>query len=71
MSHSRDEAKLDRVRRLMEEQDLDALVVRSPDDVLYLSDYWCMKGYDVLVFPREGEMTLCVMEPQVAEAEAS
>jgi len=71
MSHPRDEAKLDRVRRLMEEQDLDALVVRSPDDVLYLSDYWCMKGYDVLVFPREGEMTLCVMEPQVAEAEAS
>lgn len=71
MSHPRDEAKLDRVRRLMDEQDLDALVVRSPDDVLYLSDYWCMKGYDVLVFPREGEMTLCVMEPQVAEAEAS
>jgi len=32
MSHPRDEAKLDRVRRLMEEQDLDALVVpaRSP-----------------------------------------
>lgn len=71
MSHPRDEAKLDRVRRLMEEQDLEALVVRSPDNVLYLTDYWCMKGYDVLVFPREGEMALCVMEPQVAEAEAS
>lgn len=71
MSHPRDEAKLDRVRRMMDEQDLDALVVRSPDDVLYLSDYWCMKGYDVLVFPREGEMTLCAMEPQVAEAEAT
>lgn len=71
MSHARDEAKLERVRRAMAEQDLDALVVRSPDSVLYLSDYWCMKGYDVLVFPREGEMTLCVMDPQVAEAEAS
>ena len=69
MSHPRDEEKLARVRRLMAEQDLDALVVRAPDDVLYLSDYWCMKGYDVLVFPREGEMTLCVMDPQVAEAE--
>ncbi len=71
MSHPRDEAKLERVRRLMAEEDLDALVVRAPDDVLYLSDYWCMKGYDILVFPREGEMTLCVMDPQVAEAETS
>jgi Xaa-Pro aminopeptidase len=54
----------------MEEADLDALVVRAPDNVLYLSDYWCMKGYDILVFPREGEMTLCVMEPQAADAAA-
>lgn len=69
MSHPRDEVKLERVRRLMAEQDLDALVVRAPDDVLYLSDYWCMKGYDILVFPREGEGTLCVMEPQLREAE--
>lgn len=69
MSYPPDEAKLRRVRELMEEQDLDALVVRAPDNVIYLSSYWCMKGFDVLVFPREGEMTLCVMEPQLAEAE--
>ncbi len=69
MSYPRDDAKLERVRRLMVEQDLDALVVRAPDDVLYLSNYWCMKGYDILVFPREGEATLCVMEPQLSEAE--
>ena len=36
MSWPRDDAKLDRVRRLMAEQDLDALVVRAPDNVLYL-----------------------------------
>ena len=36
-------------------QELDALVVRAPDDVLYLTNFWGMKGYDACVFPREGE----------------
>jgi Xaa-Pro aminopeptidase len=63
-----DDAKLARVRGLMAEQDLDALVVRAPDNVLYLSNYPSMKGYDVLVFPRDGEPTLCVIEPQEEDA---
>ncbi|MGV1047277.1 MAG: M24 family metallopeptidase [Solirubrobacterales bacterium] len=71
MNHPRDEKKLARIRGLMEEQDLDALVLRAPDDVLYASNYWCMKGYDIVVFPREGEMTLCVMDPQLQEAAGS
>jgi Xaa-Pro aminopeptidase len=65
----RDDAKLDRVRRLMAEEDLDALVVRAPDSVLYLSNYWGMKGYDAVVFPREGEPTLVALEPQRDDAE--
>jgi Xaa-Pro dipeptidase len=69
VSWPRDSAKLDRVRTLMADRDLDALVVRAPDNVLYLSNYWCMKGYDVVVFPREGDSTLVVLEPQQAEAE--
>jgi Xaa-Pro aminopeptidase len=64
----RDEAKLARVRALMAEQDLDALVVRAPDNILYLTNYLSMKGYDVAVFPGEGEPTLCVLEPQAEEA---
>jgi Xaa-Pro aminopeptidase len=64
-----DTAKLDRVRDLLAEHDLDAVVVRAPDNVLYLSNYWCMKGYDLVVFPREGEATLVVIEPQRADAE--
>jgi Xaa-Pro aminopeptidase len=64
----RDDAKLMPVRSLMTEQGLDALVVRAPDNVLYLSNYPTMKGYDVLVFPRDGESTLCVVEPQEADA---
>jgi Xaa-Pro dipeptidase len=67
----RDDAKLDRVRSLMAEQGLDALVVRSPDNVLYLTNYWCMKGYDVAVFPREGEPTLIAMEPSADDVARS
>ena len=63
-----DAVKLERVRSLMAERDLDALVCRAPDDVLYLTDYWCMKGYDHVIFPREGEPTLVVIEPQEADA---
>lgn len=69
MSWPVDSAKLDRVRGLMAEQELDALVVRAPDNVVYLSSYWCMKGYDLVVFPREGEPTLIVLEPQRDDAE--
>src|SRR5215469_16359353 len=64
-----DEAKLNRVRSLMKDQDLSALVVRAPDNVLYLTNYWCMKGYDAVVFPREGEPTLIALEPQLADAQ--
>jgi Xaa-Pro aminopeptidase len=64
-----DGAKLDRVRRLMADHDLDALIVRAPDNVLYLSNYWPMKGYDAVVFPREGELTLIALEPQQDDAE--
>jgi Xaa-Pro aminopeptidase len=64
----RDDARLDRVRGLMVEQDLDAIVARAPDNVVYLTDYWSMKGYDAVVFPREGDASLVVLEPQLEEA---
>ena len=64
-----DQLKLNRVRSLMEEQDLTALVVRAPDNIVYLTNYWPMKGYDAVVFPRQGEATLIVIEPQRADAE--
>src|SRR5437879_9412588 len=53
----------------MKYQDLSALVVRAPDNVLYLTNYWCMKGYDAVVFPRDGDPILIVLEPQLADAE--
>jgi Xaa-Pro dipeptidase len=64
----RDDAKLDRVRALMTEHELDALVVRAPDNVLYLTNFWGMKGYDACVFPREGEPVLICLEPSAEDA---
>ncbi len=69
MGWPRDDAKLARVRALMKDQDVSALVVRAPDNVLYLTNYWCMKGYDAAVFPREGDPTLIALEPQLADAQ--
>jgi len=65
----RDDAKLDKVRARMAEQDLDALVVRAPDNVLYLTNFWGMKGYDAVVFPREGDPVLICLEASEADAE--
>jgi Xaa-Pro aminopeptidase len=68
MTWPRDDAKLDRVRALMAERDLDALVVRAPDNVLYLTNFWGMKGYDACVFPREGEPVLITIEASEDDA---
>ena len=64
-----DSAKLDRVRAPMAEVELDALVVRAPDNVLYLTNFWGMKGYDACVFPRDGEPVLICLEASAEDAE--
>jgi Xaa-Pro aminopeptidase len=68
VSWSRDDAKLDRVRALMAEAEVDALVVRAPDNVLYLTNFWPMKGYDAVVFPREGDAVLICLEASEDDA---
>ena len=69
MSWPGDDAKLDRVRSLMRDRGLDALVVRAPDNVLYLTNFWGMKGYDAVVFPVEGDPALICLEPSRGRAE--
>jgi Xaa-Pro aminopeptidase len=71
MSWARDDAKLERVRALMAEHELDALVVRAPDNVLYLTNFCGMKGYDACVFPREGEPVLITIEASEEDAARS
>jgi len=64
-----DNSKLNRVRTLMKDQDIAAIIVRAPDNILYLTNYWCMKGYDAAVFPQEGDAVLIAIEPQLADAQ--
>src|SRR3954451_4421538 len=68
MTWPRDDAKLERVRRLMAEHDLDAIVARAPDNVLYLTNFWPMKGYDAVVFPVEGDAILISLEASADDA---
>jgi Xaa-Pro aminopeptidase len=68
MPWPRDDAKLARVQALMAEADLDAIVARAPDNVLYLTNFWGMKGYDACVFPREGEPVLICLEASEDDA---
>ncbi len=44
MPYPIDTAKLTRVRTMMKDQGLTALVCRAPDNLVYLANYWCMKG---------------------------
>jgi len=69
MTWAKDDIKLERVRSRMKEQGISALVVRAPDNIVYLTNYWCMKGYDAVVFPQQGEPTLIAIEPQLGDAE--
>lgn len=64
-----DQKKWQRVRQMMDRENLDAIVARAPDNILYLTNYWTMKGYDLVIFPREGDPTLLVIEPQFREAQ--
>ncbi len=68
MGWERDHRKLDRVRGLMADQGLDAIVARAPDNVLYLTNFWGMKGYDAVVFPRVGEPILVCLEASADDA---
>jgi Xaa-Pro dipeptidase len=68
VSYPRDDARLDRVRQLMAARDLDALVVRTPDNIVYLTGFWGMKGYDACVFRREGEPVLICLEASADDA---
>jgi Xaa-Pro aminopeptidase len=71
MTWPRDDAKLERVRALMADADIDALVARAPDNVLYLTNFWPMKGYDAVIFPREGDPILICLEASADDADRS
>jgi Xaa-Pro aminopeptidase len=54
----RDDPKLRRVRGMMREERLDAMVLRIPENVTYLSGAWCGRGLTYLIFPLEKDPVL-------------
>jgi len=52
----------------MEKENLDALVCRLPENVVFLSGYWPLNGWSFLAFPREGK-PVCIV-PHCEEKEA-
>jgi Xaa-Pro dipeptidase len=63
------EERLTRMRRAMQTQRLDALVLRLPENVLLLSGFWPMIGATTLVFPLHGN-SVCII-PSCYEQEAA
>jgi Xaa-Pro dipeptidase len=59
------------MRKAMEAQNLDALVLRLPENVLLLSGHWPMIGMAYLFFPLEGKATCILPACYRSEAEAS
>ncbi len=62
-----DAERTERVRGALEEERLDALVCRLPENLLCLTGFWPLSGISFVLFPREGEPT-CVA-PDCEEAE--
>jgi Xaa-Pro dipeptidase len=63
------EERLDRMRRAMEAEQLDALVLGLPENILLLSGFWPMIGATVMVFPLQGD-PICII-PECYQAETS
>ena len=69
MPWPRDDAKLGRVRALMDAAGLDAIVARAPDNVLYLTNFWGMKnGALSACSSAKGEPTLLLVESSADDA---
>jgi Xaa-Pro dipeptidase len=63
------EERLKRMRKAMEAERFDALVLRLPENVLLLSGFWPMIGATTLVFPLHGD-SVCII-PDCYQAEAA
>ena len=63
--------RLRSTREMMERENLELLLLRLPENVLLLSNYWSMFGFTFLVFPLDGDPTLIVGSCEEREAASS
>ncbi|MEW5814864.1 MAG: Xaa-Pro peptidase family protein [Spirochaetota bacterium] len=64
------EERIDSFKLIMEKEGLDALVLRLPENVLFLSGYWPMFGFSFLLFPKDQKPVLIIGECEKQEAQA-
>ncbi len=68
MARSSDPERLERMRRSMAADGVDALILRLPENIVLLGGYYPLTGLNFLLFPREGEPALLVPEGEEEEA---
>ena len=56
----RDIHRLERVQKLMREEDIDVLICRLTENVLYLTGYWPVIGASIVLFRQDGDTTLII-----------
>lgn len=64
-----DRERLDRIRAAMREQDIDLLICRLPENVVYLTDYWPHHGVSVAVLTQDGMPEVFAPEVEAGWAE--
>lgn len=62
MEKFRDEFRIGRLKERMAAHNVDYLVLRLPENVLYSTGYWPVFGASMAVVPREGEPTIFYIE---------
>jgi Xaa-Pro dipeptidase len=64
-----DKPRLERLQKMMAEENVAALVCRLPENVVYLTDYWPHHGFSFAILPRTGDPLLFVPEVEQNFAE--
>ncbi len=57
--------KIFRIKKFFSEYNIDAVIVRNPENVLYFSGYWPITGWSLAVVKNDGEVFLIVPESEV------
>ncbi|GBC71890.1 Xaa-Pro dipeptidase [Candidatus Calditenuaceae archaeon HR02] len=65
IAYSRDDEKISKIKDAMEREGIDVLVLRLPENVVYLSGYWPFFGVSYIVFPLDSEP--CIIPHQGEE----
>lgn len=66
-----DNERIERIQSAMAGKNIDALVCRLAENVLFLTRYWPMNGFGFALFPCKGKPVLIVPEGEAPMAKDS